>query len=74
MRRRASYRNEVKTRLSDRLYCGLQTFKQLKGIESDSAALCRLAEMGLFGTVGNLPANLMDISAEMSHDRAALAA
>lgn len=71
---RSSYRNEVKTRLPDRTYCGLQAFKKLHGIESDSAALCRLADLQLFGTVGNLPSNLMEISAEMAHDGMAVAA
>jgi hypothetical protein len=74
MRRRASFRNEVKTRLPDRTYCGLQAFKQLHGIESDSAALCRLAELQLFGTVGNLPPNLMQISAEVGLSGTVLAA
>lgn len=74
MRRRASFRNEVKTRLPDRTYCGLQAFKRLHGIESDSAALCRLADLQLFGTVGNLPSNLMEISAGAGLDGAMLAA
>lgn len=62
--RRAQFRNEVKTRLPDRTYSGVQAFKRLHGIESDSAALCRLAELQLFGTVGNLPVNLLDVSVE----------
>ncbi|RDU99199.1 hypothetical protein [Trinickia dinghuensis] len=64
--RRAQFRNEVKTRLSDRIYTGLQAFKRLHGIESDSAAIARLAELQLFGTVGNLPLNLLDVSVEAS--------
>jgi hypothetical protein len=74
MRRRASFRNEVKTRLPDRTYCGLQAFKKLHGIESDSAALCRLADLQLFGTVGNLPSNLMELSAETGRSGTVLAA
>jgi len=74
MRRRASFRNEVKTRLPDRTYCGLQAFKKLHGIESDSAALCRLADLQLFGTVGNLPSNLMELSAETGRSGTMLAA
>ncbi|CAG9256169.1 hypothetical protein [Paraburkholderia caribensis] len=73
MRRRVQYRNEVKTRLPDRVYSGLQAFKRLQGIESDSAALCRLAELQLFGTVGNLPVNLMDVSAEVGRGGMVLA-
>ncbi|MFP4895611.1 hypothetical protein [Paraburkholderia sp. EG304] len=63
MSRRTEYRNEVKTRLSDRTYDGMQAFKALQGIESDSAAMARMADLFLFGTVGNLPSNLIDRSA-----------
>lgn len=67
MSRRTEYRNEVKTRLSDRTYEGMQAFKLLHGIESDSAALSRIADLTLFGTVGNLPSNLLDRSANAAH-------
>lgn len=50
-RARAEYRNEVKTRLRDEVYSRLQEFKQLNFIDSDSAALARLAEMLLCGIV-----------------------
>lgn len=63
MSRRTEYRNEVKTRLDDRTYEGMQAFKALHGIESDSAALARITSLMLFGTVGNLPANLLERSA-----------
>lgn len=51
--------NEVKTRLTDRAYDALQTFKQLHGIESDSAALSRITSLFLLGHVGTLPAQLV---------------
>ena len=51
MKKRAEYRTEVKTRLKDEVYERLQLYKQVYGIESDSAALARLAEIGLFGHV-----------------------
>lgn len=51
MSRRAEYRNEVKTRLRDEVYERLQNFKALNFIDSDSAALARLAEMLLCGIV-----------------------
>ena len=51
MKNRADSRTEVKTRLRDDVYDRLQLFKQLHGIESDSAALSRIAEIGLFGHV-----------------------
>lgn len=62
---RAEYRNEVKTRLRDRVYDALQFYKQLHGIDSDSAALNRIAEVALFGVVGILPAQLVGVSAEV---------
>ncbi|MDR5797220.1 hypothetical protein QCE49_27875 [Caballeronia sp. LZ008] len=62
MSRRAEFRNEVKTRLEDPVYEGMQAFKALYGIDSDSAALARIAKLFLFGTVGTLPANLLGVS------------
>lgn len=60
MRRRSECQNEVKTRLSDRTYAAMQRYKVLQGIDSDSAALARVAELMLLGVVGNLPENLLD--------------
>ncbi|HEV2594152.1 MAG TPA: hypothetical protein VGU01_02995 [Sphingomicrobium sp.] len=60
---RAVYRNEVKTRLEDPVYEGMQAFKALNGIDTDSAALARITKLFLFGTVGTLPANLVGVSA-----------
>lgn len=51
MRKRAEYRNEVKTRVSDAIFDRLQLFKELHGIESDSAAVARILEMALFGVL-----------------------
>lgn len=51
MKKRAEYRNEVKTRLTDEVYERLQIFKRVHGIESDSAALSRLVEMALCGVL-----------------------
>ncbi|UJH75029.1 hypothetical protein L0U95_24130 (plasmid) [Burkholderia cenocepacia] len=66
MKPRAEFRNEVKTRLRDRVYDALQFYKQLHGIDSDSAALNRIAEVALFGVVGILPTQLVGVSAEPS--------
>ncbi|TCK87333.1 hypothetical protein B0G74_7872 [Paraburkholderia sp. BL9I2N2] len=68
MRPRAEYRNEVKTRLRDEVYTRLQNFKQLNFIDSDSAALARLAEMLLCGIV---PAQRLVVSDD-SDDRSPL--
>ncbi|AOZ06789.1 hypothetical protein [Cupriavidus malaysiensis] len=67
MSRRSEYRNEVKTRLRDRAYDALQVYKQVYGIESDSAALARIAEVALFGAVGTLPAPIAGVSDELGH-------
>lgn len=64
MSRRAEFRNEVKTRLRDRAYDALQVYKELHGIDSDSAALNRVVEVALLGVVGTLPARLLGVSAE----------
>lgn len=65
--RRAEYRNEVKTRMRDRPYEAMQAWKELHGIDSDSAALNRIAELFLLGAVGNLPAQLVAVSADVGH-------
>ncbi|MEM5294218.1 hypothetical protein VSR82_07730 [Burkholderia sp. JPY481] len=64
MARRAQFRNEVKTRLRDEVYTRLQDFKTLNFIDSDSAALARLAEMLLCGIV---PAQRMTVSDDSDH-------
>lgn len=65
MTRRAEFRNEVKTRLRDRAYDALQLYKQVNGIESDSAALARVAEQHLLGAVGTLPVALANVSDDL---------
>lgn len=63
---RAAYRNEVKTRLTDRTYDGLRAYMALHGIDHVSVALERVANLYLFGTVGTLPANLLGVSSQES--------
>ncbi|GLC92342.1 MULTISPECIES: hypothetical protein [Cupriavidus] len=67
MSRRSEFRNEVKTRLRDRAYDALQLYKQVNGIESDSAALARIAEQHLFGAVGTLPVAIGGVSDDLGH-------
>ncbi|NIE67448.1 hypothetical protein [Burkholderia sp. Ax-1719] len=62
MSKRAPCRNEVKTRLADEEYDAMQTFKALHGIESDSAAMQRIARLFLLGVVGTLPGQLAGVS------------
>lgn len=66
MARRAEFRNEVKTRLRDEVYTRLQDFKQLNFIDSDSAALARLAEMLLCGIVPSQRLGVSDDSDQQS--------
>jgi len=63
MSRRTEYRNEVKTRMDDRTYDGLKAFMALNGIDHDSVGVARALALFLFGTVGNLPKNLLSGSA-----------
>jgi hypothetical protein len=74
MSRRAEFRNEVKTRLEDPVYEGLQAYKALHGIDHDSAALARIAKLFLFGTIGTLPANLLSVSVASSQVGSAVTA
>lgn len=55
MKKRAEYRNEVKTRLRDEVYERLQAFKRMQGLQSDSAALAKIAEIALCGIVFGIP-------------------
>lgn len=62
MKRRAAYRNEVKTRLDDRTYEALLRYQALHGTDSLSSALARITGMALLGVIGILPADLSGIS------------
>jgi len=65
-RKRAECRNEVKSRLRDPTYMALQAYKRLYGIDSDSAALARIADQALLGVVGSIPELLVNISDDAS--------
>lgn len=65
-RKRAEFRNEVKSRLRDPTYLALQKYKLLFGIDSDSAALARIADQALLGVVGSIPDLLVNISDEQA--------
>lgn len=67
MARRAAFRNEVKTRLTDDDYEALLRYQELHGADSTSAALSRLVRMALFGVLGILPAHLSGVSDDASH-------
>lgn len=71
---RAAFRNEVKTRVEDPVYDGIQAYKNLHGIDSDSAAVARILKLFLFGTVGTLPINLVGVSSMPAQNGAKVAA
>jgi len=60
MKKRAEYRTEVKTRLTDREYAAFQLFKRVNHLESDSATLARIVQLHLFGALDGLQALLAD--------------
>ncbi|KKJ05648.1 hypothetical protein [Burkholderia gladioli] len=66
LKRRAEYRREVKANMREKTYDALQAWKALVGIDSDSAAINRMAELFLLGAVGNLPSQLVGVIAEVS--------
>lgn len=66
MARRAQFRTEIKTRVDDSLYAGIQAYKTLNGLDNDSEAVARILKLFLFGTVGTLPANLLAVSVELA--------
>jgi hypothetical protein len=66
MAERAKYRKEIKIRVGDVLDRGIQAYKTLHNVPSDSEAVVRMATLYLFGTIGSLPANLVDVSAEVA--------
>lgn len=70
----AEFKNEIKTTLTDRAYKGLKAYMALNGIRSDADGVRRLAELQLFGAVGNLPANLIDDSEALGQTRTLAAA
>lgn len=66
-RPRTEYRNELKTRVSDRVYEGVQQFLAANRCASEARAISELLELALFGTVGSVPSQLADNSHETSH-------
>jgi hypothetical protein len=68
MTRRARYRIEVKSRLEEDLYAGLQAYKTLNNTGTDSETVARILRLFLFGTVGTLPASLVDVSSKLGQE------
>ncbi|AJY62658.1 hypothetical protein ACVCIC_04775 [Burkholderia glumae] len=66
LKRRAEFRKEVKATMPERTYEAWLAWKALVGIDSDSAAICRMADLFLLGAVGTLPAQLVGVIVEVS--------
>lgn len=64
-RPKTEFRNEMKTRVPDRVYEGVQRFRAEMKIDSESRAISQLLELALFGTIGNVPEPLIEISHQM---------
>lgn len=53
-RPRTAFRNELKTRVTDRVYEGVQRYLTERGCASEARAIAELLEVALFGMVGSL--------------------
>lgn len=54
-RPKTEFRNEVKTRVTDRAYEAVQMYMQANRCASEARAISDLLELALFGTVGSVP-------------------
>lgn len=63
-RPRTEFRNEMKTRVPDRVYEGVLQYQESNRIASESRAIADLLELALFGTIGSVPGLLALISHE----------
>jgi hypothetical protein len=52
-RPKSDRRNEIRSRVNDRVYGGLLEFMKLRGLVSGSEALAILLEFALFGAAGS---------------------
>jgi len=65
MRPRTKYVNEIKTSLTDEEYDALLAHMSIFDVQSAAEATRKAVRLMLFGTVGNLPANLLARSEEI---------
>lgn len=54
-RPKTEFRNEMKTRVSDKVYEGVQRYMQVNRCASEARAISDLLEAALFGFDGTLP-------------------
>lgn len=57
-RPKTEFRNEMKTRVSDRVYESVQRYMRVNRCASEARAISDLLELALFGAEGTLPADL----------------
>lgn len=57
-RPRSEFRNEIKSRVPDHVYEGVQRFRAVQQIDSDSRAISQLLEIALYGMAGSVPLGL----------------
>ena len=65
-RPKTDFRNELKTRVTDRAYDGLQQYIAANRCSSEARAVSDLIELALFGTVGSVPTELVVSSHAMA--------
>lgn len=65
-RPRTDFRNEMKTRVTDRTYEGVQRYLRENRCASEARAIADLLDLALFGTVGSVPFLLGHESLEMA--------
>lgn len=58
-RPKTEYRNELKTRVTDRAYDAVQQYMHENRCASEARAISELLELALFGTVGSVPQPLI---------------
>jgi hypothetical protein len=65
-RPKTDFRNELKTRVTDRCFDGVVRYMQENRSVSEARAISDLLELALFGTVGSVPDALVNNSHEMA--------
>ena len=65
-RPKTEFRNELKTRVNDPVYEGVQQYMAENRCASEARAISDLLELALFGTVGSVPHRLIDGSHGMA--------
>ena len=65
-RPKTEFRNEIKTRVTDRAYEAVHTYMLANSCASEARAVSELLELALFGAVGSIPTSLVVRSHEMA--------